>query len=92
MMLHPRLTLNCRGRLLVLNQPKVMGILNLTPDSFYDGGKFKHEDAALRQVERMLKDGADIIDVGGMSSRPGAVLLKPEEELKRVTPVIERIL
>ena len=91
-MLNPRLTLNCRGQLLSLEQPIVMGILNVTPDSFYDGGKFTREGAMLAQVEAMLEEGAAVIDVGGMSSRPGAEVVTPEEELRRVMPAIHAIL
>ncbi|MCB0557897.1 MAG: dihydropteroate synthase [Lewinellaceae bacterium] len=91
-MLNPRLTLNCRGRLLSLEQPIVMGILNVTPDSFYDGGKYTREDALLHRAESMLEEGASIIDVGGMSSRPGAEIITVEEELKRVIPAVESLL
>lgn len=84
-------TINCKGKLLDLSVPKVMGILNVTPDSFYDGGRFTSEEKVLVQVEKMLNDGADIIDVGGMSSRPGAEIIKPEQELERVLPVVKLI-
>lgn len=90
-MIYEKQTINCRGRLLDLHSPVVLGILNLTPDSFFDGGQYINADAALFQVERMLKEGAAIIDVGGMSSRPGAVLISEEEELGRVLPVVEAI-
>ncbi|MCB0548144.1 MAG: dihydropteroate synthase [Phaeodactylibacter sp.] len=90
-MLNPRLTLNCRGRILSLEQPVVMGILNVTPDSFFDGGKYMEEKPILGQVERMLEEGAQIIDIGGMSSRPGADVVPVEEELRRVIPAIEAI-
>jgi len=69
-----------------------MGILNLTPDSFFDGGRYQTEKALLTQVEKMLSEGADIIDIGGMSSRPGAKLIPIEEELGRVLPAIKTIL
>ena len=69
-----------------------MGILNLTPDSFFDGGLYQTEKALLNQVEKMLSEGADIIDIGGMSSRPGAKLIPLEEELNRVLPAIKIIL
>ena len=69
----------------------VMGILNVTPDSFSDGGKYNHSDAALFRVEEMIKEGADIIDVGGESTRPGYEQISAEEETERVVPVIERI-
>ncbi|MFN4080356.1 MAG: dihydropteroate synthase [Saprospiraceae bacterium] len=87
----PLNTLNCRGRIIDLDRPLVMGILNTTPDSFYDGGRYADTDAALRQAERMLREGAAIIDVGGASSRPGADETPPDEELRRVLPVVERL-
>ena len=83
--------INCKGQLLDLSQPKIMGILNVTPDSFYDGGKYNAIDNALFQTEKMLEQGADIIDVGGMSSRPGAEIITTEEELRRVVPIVEKI-
>jgi len=86
------LSINCGGTLLSLDKPRVMGILNVTPDSFYDGGKYTSDRAIMNQVERMLSEGADLIDVGGMSSRPGAVLIDEELEVKRVIPVIRSIL
>lgn len=73
------------------NHTYVMGILNVTPDSFSDGGKYNHSDAALFRVEEMIKEGADIIDVGGESTRPGYEQISAEEETERVVPVIERI-
>ncbi len=85
-------TLNCKGKLLSLEKPKVMGILNVTPDSFFDGGQYEQKDAILFQAEKMLKQGADIIDIGGMSSRPGAAIISTEEELKRVIPAIQAII
>lgn len=90
-MFHPRLTLNCNGKLLDLSQPQVMGILNVTPDSFFDGGKYDNMDAILRQAESMLAASAAILDVGGMSSRPGAEIISDAEELQRVIPVIEAL-
>ncbi|MEM9886477.1 MAG: dihydropteroate synthase, partial [Bacteroidota bacterium] len=90
-MLHPNTTLNCKGRLLSLKRPIVMGILNVTPDSFYDGGRYNSTQQALHQVKKMLAAGASIIDIGGMSSRPGAEVISVEEELKRVLPKIEAI-
>lgn len=90
-MIHPKRTLNCRGRLVSLEKPLVMGILNVTPDSFFDGGKHAGLDGQLRQTEKMLNEGATFIDVGGMSSRPGAEIISPEEEMRRVTPVIEAV-
>lgn len=84
-------TLNCAGRLLDFSTPRIMGIMNLTPDSFYDGGHLRTLDDALRRAEQFLLEGADILDVGGASSRPGAVAVGAQEELKRVVPVIEAI-
>ena len=85
------MTINCRGKLIDLSSPKVMGILNITPDSFHDGGKYLNEAHALQQVEKLLAEGADFIDVGGMSSRPGAEIISEEEEIRRVLPVVESI-
>ena len=86
------MTINCKGNLVDLSSPKVMGILNITPDSFYDGGKYKNESEILNQVEKMLLDGATFIDVGAYSSRPGAQHISEEEELKRSLPVINLLL
>lgn len=69
----------------------IMGILNVTPDSFSDGGRFQDADAALRHAEKMIRDGADILDVGGESTRPGHVQVPEEEEIRRVVPVIRRL-
>ena len=74
-----------------LSTPRVMGILNVTPDSFSDGGRFASLDDALRQAERMLAEGADILDIGGESTRPGAAAVSLDEEMARVLPVVERI-
>lgn len=84
-------TINCRGKLVSLDQAKVMGILNLTPDSFYDGNKYKNIDAALKQTETMLNDGAHFIDIGAMSSRPGAAIISIEEENARLIPVLKTL-
>lgn len=86
------MTINCKGILIDLASPKVMGILNITPDSFYDGGKYKDEVAILNQVDKMLTEGATFIDVGAYSSRPGAAHISEEEELKRILPVINLLL
>ncbi|MGE5344291.1 MAG: dihydropteroate synthase [Candidatus Omnitrophota bacterium] len=80
-----------RNNFLELKTPVVMGILNVTPDSFSDGGKFLKIEAAMKQARRMVKDGAAIIDVGGESSRPGAKAVSIDEEVDRVIPVIEKI-
>lgn len=84
-------TLNCKGRLLVVDKPIIMGIINLTPDSFYSGSRFQEKDAALRQAEQMLKDGATILDIGGQSTRPGSERLSIEQELSRVMEPLEAI-
>ena len=86
------MTINCKGHLIDLKTPKVMGILNVTPDSFFDGGKFKDATNALNQVEKMLVQGASFIDIGAYSSRPGAAEVSEELELKRITPIVELIL
>ncbi|MDH5358142.1 MAG: dihydropteroate synthase [Gammaproteobacteria bacterium] len=83
--------LDCAGKPLDLSHPQVMGILNVTPDSFSDGGQYAALDAALIQAKKMVADGAAIIDVGGESTRPGAAAVTIEEELSRVIPVIEAI-
>ena len=83
------MTICCKGELMDLSRPRVMGILNCTPDSFFDGGEYWDPYVAFRQAEAMLKAGADFIDVGGYSSRPGAPDVSEKEELKRVLPVIE---
>jgi dihydropteroate synthase len=86
------MTINCKGILIDLTTPKVMGILNCTPDSFYDGGRFKNDKSILDQVGHMLKAGASFIDVGAYSSKPGADEVSEELELKRIVPVVELIL
>ncbi|WP_261884835.1 dihydropteroate synthase [Vibrio pomeroyi] len=83
--------LKAHNKTLILDRPHVMGILNVTPDSFSDGGKFNSLDNALLQVERMIQAGVSIIDIGGESTRPGAPDVSLEEELARVIPVIEAI-
>ena len=83
--------LPCGNRVLDLTHTQVMGILNVTPDSFSDGGRFAPADAALRHAEAMVLAGASLIDVGGESTRPGARVVLPQEELDRVAPVVERI-
>lgn len=84
-------TINCAGTLIDLSTPHVMGIVNCTPDSFYDGGKLKNDTAILQQVEKMLDDGATFIDVGGYSSRPDGDDISVGEELSRVLPVLDLI-
>ena len=84
-------TLNLRGTIVDFSRPKIMGILNVTDDSFYDGGRHNTLDRALLQVDKMLQEGADLIDIGGQSTRPGATTLSAEEELDRILPVFEAI-
>ena len=84
-------SINCRGVLLDLTTPKIMGILNLTPDSFSDGGKFNDEISALKQTEKMLSEGASIIDIGAQSTRPNATFLTANEEISRLGKIISSI-
>src|SRR6188472_3360510 len=84
-------TLNCNGRLLVIDKPLVMGIINATPDSFFDGSRFNGVDEIAAEAEKMLNDGADIIDIGGQSTRPGSELIPADEEIERVIPAIKTI-
>ncbi len=86
------MTINCKGTLVDLSSPKVMGILNITPDSFYDGGKYNNESDILFQTEKMLNDGATFIDVGAYSSRPGAKHISEDEELQRIVPVVSLLM
>jgi dihydropteroate synthase len=85
-------SINCNGALIDLSSPKVMGILNITPDSFFDGGKYSNSNAIVNQVEKMLSEGATFIDVGAYSSRPGAKHISEEEELSRILPVIKLLI
>jgi len=91
LMLYPQTTLNCAGRLLDLSHPAIMGIINVTPDSFYVGSRFMELTDILQQAEQMLSAGAQILDIGGMSSRPGAHIITAEEEMQRVAPVIQAL-
>lgn len=90
-MLYQQTTLNCKGQLINLESPIVMGILNRTPDSFYDGNYYSKEKSMLQQVEKMITEGAAIIDVGGMSSRPQSTVISPTEEIERVLAAIKSI-
>lgn len=82
-------SINCNGKLIDLSTPRVMGIVNLTPDSFYDGGRLKTDVDLLHQVSKMLSDGATFIDIGGYSSRPDGTDISIDEELRRVIPMID---
>ena len=84
-------TINCLGKLIDLEVPRVMGILNLTPDSFYSGSRHNSVDSALQQAGKFVAEGADFLDIGGYSSRPGAQEISPQEEADRVLPAIEAI-
>lgn len=84
-------TFNCKGRLWVVDKPQVMGIINITPDSFYEGSRFTTEEKILQQAEKMINEGADILDIGGQSSRPGSKPVTAEEELERVIKPIQLI-
>lgn len=84
-------SLNCRGKLLNLSTPKLMGILNITSDSFYDGGKYINPEDAMARVRQMVRDGVDIIDIGAASSRPGAGITQADDEISKLIPVVERI-
>ena len=85
------LSINCNGKLVDLNTPKVMGVLNITPDSFYDGGRYKDAKSILNQTEKLISEGATFLDIGAYSSRPGADFISENEELKRIMPVVELI-
>lgn len=84
-------TLNCKGRLLTIDQPIVMGIINATPDSFYESSRKNNVDAALEQAEKMISDGASILDIGAQSTRPGSHQVGPEEEISRLSDITEAI-
>lgn len=90
-MIFPQQTINCAGQLLHLGTPRIMGIINATPDSFFAGSRHQRTDDILRTAEQMLTEGADMLDIGGMSSRPGADIITVAEELQRVLPAIEAI-
>jgi len=89
---NPKQTINCRGKIINLSSPVVMGIINLTPDSFYDGDKYKSNWDIIKQAEKLLHEGATILDLGAASTRPGAKIISSEEETKRLLPAMEAIL
>lgn len=86
------MTINCKGQLIDLSIPKVMGILNVTPNSFFDGGKYNDESEILSQVEKIIADGATFIDLGAYSSKPSAEFVSEQEELDRIIPAVQLIL
>lgn len=86
------MTINCKGQLIDLSTPKVMGILNITPNSFFDGGMYKNESEVLSRVEKMMSEGATFIDVGAYSSKPSAEFVSEKEEIERIIPFIDSII
>ena len=86
------MTINCKGQLIDLTTPKVMGILNVTPNSFFDGGKYNNESELLNQVGKMINDGATFIDIGAYSSKPSAEFVSENEELDRIIHALESAL
>ena len=84
-------TLNCKGKILTTEKPLIMGILNVTPDSFYKGHLHEGNEEILKLAGKMIADGADILDIGGQSSRPGSKCISAKEEMERVIPVIKLI-
>ena len=86
------MTMNCKGQLIDLEIPKVMGILNVTPNSFFDGGKYDNDLEMLKRVESMLNEGADFIDIGAYSSKPSAEFVSENEEMDRIAPAVEKII
>lgn len=87
----PCQSINAKGKLITFEKPLIMGILNVTPDSFFDGGQHNNTELALQKVNQMIAQGVDIIDIGAYSSRPGAALISSQQEIDRAAPVIERI-
>jgi dihydropteroate synthase len=83
------MTINCKGQLIDLSKPKIMGILNITPNSFFDGGKYSNEAYIVAQVQKMLSEGATFIDVGAYSSKPNAEFVSVEEEMARIVPIVD---
>ncbi len=88
----PKMTLNCGGKIINLSSPLVMGIMNITPDSFYDGGRYKHPFDAIKLAEKMLQEGAGILDLGAASSRPGAGHIDPKTEQERLMPALKAVI
>jgi len=86
------MTINCNGTLIDLSVPKVMGILNVTPNSFYDGGKHREINSIIHQVDKMLSEGADFIDIGAYSSKPSAEFVSEKEEIERLKVVVKELI
>ena len=87
----PNKTINCKGKIINLSPPLVMAVMNITPDSFYDGGTYRNPLDAINKAEKFLKEGADIIDMGAASSRPGAALIDPAKEQERLMPALKAV-
>ena len=90
--MNTQFTINCNGKLVDLSTPKVMGILNVTPNSFYDGGKHKNINTIIHQVDKMLSDGATFIDIGAYSSKPSAEFVSQADEINRINFVLKEII
>ncbi len=88
---HPPRAINCKGKIINLSAPLVMGVMNITPDSFYDGGSYRKPLDAIKKAEQFLDEGADILDMGAASSRPGAEIINPEEEQARLLPALKAV-
>ncbi len=88
---HPPRTINCKGKIINLSAPLVMGVMNITPDSFYDGGSYRNPLDAIKKAEQFLDEGADILDMGAASSRPGATIIRPDEEQDRLLPALKAV-
>lgn len=87
----PKKTLNCKGKIINLSSPLVMGVMNITPDSFYDGGRLTHSWDVIKLAEQLLRDGAQLLDMGAASSRPGAGFIDPKEEQQRLLPALKAV-
>src|SRR3989304_7541812 len=86
-----KLSLNCKGKIIDLSAPKIMGIINITPDSFFDGGKYLTDNEIIARITQLIEDGADFIDIGAVSARPGAEMVSQEEEWTRFLPALEMV-
>lgn len=84
-------SINCKGKLLTFEEPRIMGILNVTPNSFFDGGKYQQVSKALKRAEVMLLEGADLLDIGAYSTQPNAEFVSEEEEINRIVPIVEAL-
>lgn len=87
-----KMNITCKGKIIDLSSPKIMGILNITPDSFFDGGKYNSNKAIIKQTKKMLRQGATFIDIGAYSSRPNAIHISESEEIQRILPIVELLI